>query len=152
LYAFLYLYSLNLYKNRSVLAACLVTWLPRGTNSPPLPTALLGHLLPCHFCSRAVLLFKTELDRVTFCKGWGKGTAVIYCPLKFVYSRKIFGLSMARWIWSCLWIKVNRVFGSEYCIPMSQAVGVPCSRGCRILLSTGFPCNHLLTVLKVCPL
>lgn len=35
---------------------------------------------------------------------------------------------------------------------MNQAIGVLCNCGCRILLSTGFKCNHLLTVLKVCPL
>lgn len=51
-----------------------------------------------------------------------------------------------------IFCKRQTVFGSQYCIPVSQAIGVLCNRGCRILLSPGFQCNHLLTVLKVCPL
>lgn len=43
-------------------------------------------------------------------------------------------------------LEVNTAF------PVSQAIGVLCNRGCRILLSPGFQCNHLLTVLKMCPL
>lgn len=101
--------------------------------------------------SRAGTPVPPELHHSTFNKGRGRDN-------NYLLSTRV--CLQQRLNWPCNGEKDSRailckrqtVFGSQYCIPVSQAIGVLCNRGCRILLSPGFQCNHLLTVLKVCPL